>query len=207
MAAPSAGLGAVIAAVSAERSCTTSFGAPVVPEVMSSHSVATRAGKASSIGTIDGAQPTRTGSASPGAAAVPSSITAASTSAAAITAPRCSASTSGGRMTRRRAMASSSISASAVVSWLVVANSTERPARSASRPARLIPGPRLVPRSRSVKRADAARSQRKPGALRFATECRSDGASTPAMFIDFHELAERHREKGVLGGGERIDAE
>ena len=42
----------------------------------------------------------------------------------------------------RRATPSSSISASAVVSWLDVATTTERPASSASRP------PRLVPRAR-----------------------------------------------------------
>ena len=29
----------------------------------------------------------------------------------------------------------------------------------------------------------------------------------PAMLVDFHEIAERHRKNGVLGGRERIDAQ
>jgi hypothetical protein len=40
-----------------------------------------------------------------------------------------------------------------------------------------------------------------------ATISRSDGASTPAMLIDFHEIAERDRKDRFLGGRERIDAQ
>ena len=52
----------------------------------------------------------------------------------------------------------------------------------------------FTPSMRSVRRA-------------LAIESRSDGASTPAMFVDFHEVAERHRKKRVLGGRERVDAQ
>jgi hypothetical protein len=41
----------------------------------------------------------------------------------------------------------------------------------------------------------------------LARESRNEGASTPAMFVDFHEIAERYRKKRVLGGRERIDAQ
>ena len=36
--------------------------------------------------------------------------------------------------------------------------------------------------------------------------CRSAWASARAIFVDFHEVAERHRKHGLLGGSERIDA-
>ena len=41
----------------------------------------------------------------------------------------------------------------------------------------------------------------------YAGRTRSERTSTPGMFVDFHEIAERHRKGGVLGGRERIDAE
>ena len=116
----------------------TIFGTPVVPDVMSTHSVRTREGKLSVIGAIDGAHRTRTERSSAAFADVPSSITAASMLAAVITAPTCSASASGGRITRRRAIPSSSINASAVVSWLSVARRIDRPARSTSLPPKLV---------------------------------------------------------------------
>ena len=38
-------------------------------------------------------------------------------------------------------------------------------------------------------------------------ESRSAGALTPAMLVDFHEIAERYGKERVLGGRERIDAQ
>ena len=144
-------------AVRPASACTTIFGTPVVPEVISTHSVcearqracahrhdrrrATHAYGQARARRRRGRRRRR----SPRR----------STSAMTIAAPRCSAAASGGhRITMRRARPSSSISASALVSWLAVASNTERPASSAKRP------PKLDPRSRSVKRMDAARSQR-----------------------------------------------
>src|SRR5580700_3577432 len=101
----------------------------------------------------------------------------------------------------RRATPSSSISASAVVSWLDVATTTERPASSASRPAR------VVPRARCLAQSRAARSQKNRSGPASATRSLSDGALLRTIFIHFHEVAERQREHGVLGGRERIDAE
>ena len=61
-AAPSAALRLVMAAVRPARSCTTIFGTPVVPEVISTHSVRRRQRRRSRrAAAIDGAQATRTG--------------------------------------------------------------------------------------------------------------------------------------------------
>src|SRR6516225_1264732 len=114
---------------------------------------------------------------------------------------KCAGSASGGKITIRRARPSSSINAHALVSWLAVASSTERP------PSSRRPAPKLVPRARSVKRIAAPRSKKLRGASIRATKPRSDGASTPAMLINFHEIAERDWKHRFLRGGERIDAE
>jgi hypothetical protein len=58
-----------------------------------------------------------------------------------------------------------------------------------------------------VKRSAAPRSKKLRGALSLATISRNDGASAPAMLVDFHEIPERYREDGLLGGRERIDAQ
>jgi hypothetical protein len=60
---------------------------------------------------------------------------------------------------------------------------------------------------RSVKRAQPARSQKKQAAEALATASRGAGASMTGMLVNFDELAKRHREKSVLGGGERVDTQ
>ena len=104
-------------------------------------------------------------------------------------------------MVMRRATPSSSISASAVVSWL--AWRAERICRRV-----LQAGRRDSCHARDRRSAHcAARSQKNRSAALSAMICRSDCASARAIFIDFHEIAESHGKRGVLGSRERIDAE
>jgi hypothetical protein len=53
----------------------------------------------------------------------------------------------------------------------------------------------------------APRSKKQHAGPWRATRARSDGASAPAMLIDFHEIAERYREDSLLRRGKRIDSE
>src|ERR1700722_11422164 len=188
-----------IGAVRPASVCTTIFGTPVVPDVSSTHSVANVATANRSAAMISALQAMRMGSSNAALSDVSRSMITASASTPATSAAKCEASASGGRMVRRRATPSSSIRAKAVVSWLLVATTTDLPSSCSSRP------PKLGPPVRSATRTPAARSQKNPAPS--ATRCRSDCALVRAIFVDFHEIAESHGKQRVLGSRERINAE
>src|SRR5205085_212867 len=132
------------------------------------------------------------------------SQTTASIAASAITDARCSVRRSGGQSSMRRAVPSSSNIASAAVSWLAIAISTDRPASSAARPARIVPVTRsetaiVVRGSESVRPAALAR--------RWSRSFMASAQLDRDVFVGLDEVAERLGEVSILGGGERIDAE
>src|SRR5579872_534727 len=104
---------------------------------------------------------------------------------------------SGGAITRRAAMPSSAISASAAPSWLWVRTRTWAPSSEAGSAARPWPPARSPRRTEASAASNSARPLPNPAR-------RLGGGS---VFIEFHELAQRHGEIDILRRGEGIDAQ
>src|ERR1700736_5635800 len=171
---------------------------PVVPEVKRIHSVCRPPGCVAASGTIAGVEVTCSGT-SGRRSRVSSSETIASTPAFAITTGRCSRAKSVGQRIIRRATPSSLMSVSAMVSWSRASTSTQAPSSAARSP------PRLEPCTRSPSATLAPRAWRKRSSP-FAAPL-SQSRNGCGIFVDPHEVAQRQRERRVVGAGERIEAE
>ena len=196
-----------MAAVRPASVCTTIFGTPVVPEVSSTHSVRVRSAGVARGGAIAARRRRMHGNVErAGVGGDRRRCTIASISASAITARRCSASQIGRAEARcRRATPSSSISASAAVSWLAVATSTDRPAQFGEPAAEARAARQIGEAARSP---SAPQKKRSRGRCRRQRSRRSDVASALRHFRRPSRSRRASPESMTSSdGGERIDAE
>src|SRR6185437_3970217 len=203
---PGCSAGLTMAPARLSKVWTTSFGAPVVPDVSKIHSVLWRELPLITRGTMVRLQGLKMSGRFPPKLCIALSETITSTAAVSITYGRCSSEMSGGHTTIRRARPSSSINADAAINWLLVATSTHRPLSS-------------TPRSKSAEPNTkslwvivvSGPARKKSGApLPVESAWRRDAHLLRLLcrfFIQLHKIAKGHWEQRIFRDTKRIHSD